>query len=84
MKTVPLKKIYLSLKREDYDFVKNELDTQFQIKEIEDLSYENYRFFADKVGAPYDWHLRPRIQNKEIIQELLKPPARFFVFYLES
>lgn len=44
-------------------------------------SYERYRTCHDEVGREWNWHLRPRINNRAAIEaELAHPHTRFGIF----
>jgi len=48
---------------------------------IDKPSYELYRQHADIVGAPYDWHRRPLVQNQLLIEKLVhQEKAQFYLF----
>lgn len=44
-------------------------------------SYEQYKAWHNLVGQPYGWHLRARIEDRELITSLLTAPGtRFYLF----
>ena len=78
---VIFEKIYLEIRTEDYK--KSTINTTLGNPEIEQLkspTYEQYRSWHDKVGEPYGWHERPRINNREAIESLLaNPKVQMFI-----
>ncbi len=44
------------------------------IAKVENPSYEFYRAWHDRVGTPWGWHLRPRINDRAAIEKELAHP----------
>lgn len=81
---VDFNKIYMTLSKENY-IVPKKLGTGFGYRVMPNPEYEIYRKFLNRVGKPFKWHLRPRIQNVELMTGILKNPlSRFFILQKET
>ncbi len=61
------------------------LPSLYGVDEIKEPTYKQYRELHDRVGKPYNWHLRNRIANEPEITELIqKAENQTFTFYRDN